>query len=247
MADTIDIAGLGVSLTDGERGFRLEVPRLRIGPGEAVGLTGPSGTGKTMFLEVLGLLRRPDGGGRYALGGEDGSRHDLAALWSRPAAIAPLRGRLFGFVPQTGGLLPFLTLAENVALSQRICRRPDPGWVTTLIDRLGLAGVAGLRPDRLSIGQRQRAAIARALAHRPRFVIADEPTAALDPDNAADAMALLFEAAGTSGSAVIVSSHDLDLLDRFALTRYRLALDPDRPHGHPVSRLHPLSDGADAA
>ncbi|MBL3569621.1 ABC transporter [Rhodovulum sulfidophilum] len=247
MADALVLRDLGVSLADGDRGFALRVPELSIAAGETVGLTGPSGTGKTLLLELLGLLRVPDAGGVYRLCPGDAPERDLTALWTRRGRIARLRGRLFGFVPQTGGLLPFLTLSENVALPQRICGRPDPGLVRDLIDRLGLGPVAGLRPERLSIGQRQRAAIARALAHRPRFVIADEPTAALDPENAAEAMTLLFEAAGRTGSAVIVSSHDLDLLGRFALTRYRLALDPDHAPGRPVSRLIAAEDGPEAA
>lgn len=244
MAAALDIAGLGVSLADGDRGFSLQVPALRIAAGEAVGLTGPSGSGKTLLLELLGLLRAPDPGGRYRIAGEDGQELDLAALWSRRGRIARLRGRIFGFVPQTGGLLPFLTLAQNVALPQRICRRPDPDLAADLIARLGLAPVAGLRPERLSIGQRQRAAIARALAHRPRVVIADEPTAALDPENAARAMELLFEAAARTGSAVIVSSHDIGLLDRFTLTRYRLEPEPGRPPNRPASLLTAPAEAA---
>ncbi|MBL3564450.1 ATP-binding cassette domain-containing protein [Rhodovulum sulfidophilum] len=247
MEAALDIRDLGVSLSDGDRGFALRVPELRIAAGETAGLTGPSGTGKTLLLELLGLLRAPEPGGVYRLRPAEGPARDLAALWTGRGGLAPLRGRLFGFVPQTGGLLPFLTLAENVALPQRICARPDPGLVTDLIARLGLGPVAGLRPERLSIGQRQRAAIARALAHRPRFVIADEPTAALDPENAAEAMSLLFETAARSGAAVIVSSHDLDLLKRFSLTRYRLEIDPDHAPGRPVSRLIAAADGQEAA
>lgn len=221
MTDVLRVEDLALTLRDGERRFTLDVPGLAVAPGEALGLTGPSGTGKTLLLELLGLLRRADRGS-YRLGTEG---TQVQALWAGRGGrerVSGMRGTFFGFVPQTGGLMPFLTVRENVALTQRVSGRRDGALIGALLERLDLGAVAGLRPDRLSIGQRQRVAIARALAHRPRFVIADEPTAALDPDNAAAAMALLVEAAAGEGTAVLVSSHDIALLDRFALTRYRL-------------------------
>jgi putative ABC transport system ATP-binding protein len=222
------IADLTVTLQDGERRFTLDTGRLQVAAGQALGLSGGSGTGKTLLLEVLGLLRRPDPGGAFTLQAE-GREIDLTAAKAQDEA-ARLRGRYFGFVPQAGGLLPFLTVAENIALSQRIAQAPDAAWLAELTRRLGLDGLGGLTPSALSIGQRQRVSIARALAHRPVFVIADEPTAALDPEAAEAAMALLIEAAEQGGAAVIVSSHDHALLDRFAMTRLRLSLAPaDRP------------------
>lgn len=223
----IDIESLAVVASDGDRTFRLEIDRLALGAGEVVGFTGASGTGKTMLLEVLGLLRRPAAGGRFMLSGAEEA--DVAAMWAagRARSQAPaLRGALFGFVPQTGGLLPFLTVAENIAVSQRIAGRHDAAWLAALEARLGLSGVRDLRPAALSIGQRQRVAIARALAHRPPFLIADEPTAALDPENAAAAMGLLIDAAAEGGAAVMVSSHDHGLLDRFPMRRLRLEAAP---------------------
>lgn len=223
------IADLSVTLQDGERRFTLQTGRLGIAAGQALGLSGGSGTGKTLLLEVLGLLRSPDPGGAFALVTQD-REIDLTA-GSAQTEAAQLRGQYFGFVPQAGGLLPFLTVAENIALSQRIAGVSDTGWIDELIRRLGLQGLGGLTPSALSIGQRQRVSIARALAHRPVFVIADEPTAALDPEAAEAAMGLLIEAAEQGGSAVIVSSHDHALLDRFSMTRLHLALAPGGPPG----------------
>ncbi|MCB2135102.1 MAG: ATP-binding cassette domain-containing protein [Rhodobacteraceae bacterium] len=231
---------LAVTLRDSERTFTLRIEALGVAPGEAVGLTGASGTGKTLLLELLGLLRQPDHGGRYLVADGDRSR-DLAQLWLAPdgrAQVTRARGTLFGFVPQSGGLMPFLSVAENVALSQRIADRPDPEFAASLIAQLGLKPVARLMPAKLSIGQRQRVSIARALAHRPRFVIADEPTAALDPETAAAAMALLIGAAEATGTSVIISSHDLSLLDRFPLTRYALTAESTEGDPHVVSNLH---------
>jgi len=240
MSASLVINGLSVSLSDNERRFTLAVPDLSLAQGEVVGLTGPSGTGKTMLLEVLGLLRRPTGGA-YRLT-DDAEDIDLTALWSlaRTGPDAPqVRATHFGFVPQSGGLLPFLSVAENIALSQRIADRPDPAWQAGLTDRLGLASLVDLTPAALSIGQRQRVAIARALAHRPAFVIADEPTAALDPDAAVAAMGLLIEAATAGGAGVIISSHDLALLDRFEMRRIALSITSDAGSAEVTSTLGP--------
>lgn len=220
-------------MRDAERGFRLTVPALAVAAGEAVGLSGPSGTGKTLLLEVLGLVRRPDRAEAFRMGDID-----IGGLWARGAdAVTGLRGRAFGFVPQVATLLPFLDVAENVATSQRISGRRDTAWRDELIARLGLADVTRSRPGALSIGQRQRVAIGRALAHRPAVVLADEPTAALDPEAAEAAMALLLEAAEAGGSAVVLCSHDLGLMDRFPLVRHRLEPAPRPDAGTAASTL----------
>lgn len=226
MEPVLEAEGVTVTLQDGTRVFRLEIGGLALAPGAAVALTGPSGTGKTLLLEVFGLLRRPDpGAGRFRLRPMEGAAVDLAALWTgAPRRVPGVRGGAFGFIPQHGGLLPFLTLGENIALGQQVAGRRDPAFAQTLAERLGIADILALRPDRLSIGQRQRGVIAAALAHRPAVVIADEPTAALDPGNAAEALGLILDMATGTGAAVLVSSHDVDLVDRFTFARRRLAV-----------------------
>ncbi|MEM6824593.1 MAG: ATP-binding cassette domain-containing protein [Pseudomonadota bacterium] len=224
----LETSGLTVRASDGDREFRLDIGQLEITSGEVIGLSGPSGTGKTMLLEVLGLLRRPEPGATFRLRTESVDV-DLSNLWSSGAAHfeAPfLRGKYFGFVPQSGGLLPYLSVSENIAISQRIAKRLAPDWQADLEGLLGLSKLGRLKPAALSIGQRQRVAIARALAHRPAFLIADEPTAALDPENAMAALSLLIDAARTGQAAVILSSHDLALLERFPLRRLYVELDP---------------------
>ena len=222
MAQGLNIRDGHIALQDGDRSFRLEIDSLTLVPGQAVALTGASGSGKTLMLELLGLLRAPGAGTRY----DWGAQVDLAALWRkgpRNGALAARRGAMFGFVPQSGGLLPFLTVRENIHLPQRLNHCEDAGWVATLIDRLGLEDVAQLHPAALSIGQRQRTAIARALAHRPPFVIADEPTAALDPDTADTVLQLLLDMASGQGCGVILSSHDAPRITRFGIPRLTLA------------------------
>ncbi len=221
-----------ISLSDGDRKFEVHVPELQLETGQALALTGASGSGKTLILEMLGLLRAPQAVNSYCV-----DDIDLAALWrdgARNPRLAEMRGRLFGFVPQSGGLLPFLTVADNIALPQRVCEQPDPGWCASLVDRLGLSDQAGQYPASLSIGQRQRTAIARALSHRPRIVIADEPTSALDPTSADEVLALFLDIAAEQGAGVILSSHDLDRMARHGIARRNLEVQAGPPV---VSRL----------
>ena len=224
MAEGLNIRNGQISLQDGDRRFRLEITSLTISPGQAVALTGASGSGKTLMLELLGLLRPPGPGTCYQWTSQ-GERSDLASLWEngpRSGPLAKQRGALFGFVPQTGGLLPFLTVRENIQLPQKLNNTPDDGWITELTTRLGLNDVTNLYPGALSIGQRQRTAIARALSHRPPFIIADEPTAALDPDTADIVLQLLLDASARLGSGVILSSHDVARINRFNIPRLTL-------------------------
>jgi putative ABC transport system ATP-binding protein len=135
---------------------------------------------------------------------------DAAALWQRGAgdALARLRAQSFGYVLQTGGLVPFLSVGANAALAQDLAGRRDAARIAALAERLGIAGLLARMPETLSVGQRQRAAILRALAHQPALVLADEPTAALHPEMAVSILALLAEQARAAGAAVLLATHD---------------------------------------
>lgn len=247
MAYHLKIDGLTVSMGDKERQFTLRTGQWSIAAGEVIGLTGPSGTGKTLLLELLGLLRAPDAGNYFAepMDDVDAATQDFAAFWRDPDAMAlcaEARARFFGFVPQAGGLLPFLSVRDNIEISQRIARRPDAAWIKTLTNELGLSHVVNLYPAALSIGQRQRVAIARALAHRPFCVIADEPTAALDPENAQNAMRLLIEAAQAGGAATVLSSHDFTTLSNFSLRRMALSITSSPQETSVISELTPVEN-----
>lgn len=198
------------------RDYTVVLDHLVVEPGDRIALTGPSGVGKSTLIDLLALALAPDRAGRFTLTvGGDGI--DLAALWRRGgrgrAALTALRARMIGYVPQSGGLLPYLSVEANIALTQHLSRRPDPARIRHLAERLDIADLLGRKPATLSVGQRQRVAIARALAHRPLLLLADEPTASVDPVRAAAILDLLIETAREAGTALVLASHDLDSLD----------------------------------
>lgn len=185
--------------------FALEVPEFDLTEGEALALVGPSGSGKSTLLMMLALAAAPDAAARFTFAGEDVARHWKAG---RGELLAGLRGRRIGVVPQTGGLLPYLSVEANIALTQRIAGREDARRVRALAEELGIAAQLAKRPADLSVGQRQRVAIARALAHRPVLVLADEPTASVHPELADAVLALLRRECAEAGAALLVATHD---------------------------------------
>lgn len=199
-------AALAIEGMERRRGaFLLRLPRFRLDSGEAIAVTGPSGAGKSTLLDLLALALKPDAAEAFALAG-----HDAAALWRAGAAdaLASLRAAHLGYVLQQGGLLPFLSVRENILLPQRLAGRLDPARVEELAARLDISDQLAKKPAALSVGQRQRAAIARALAHRPAIVLADEPTASVHPEMADTVLALLAATARDSGAALVLATHD---------------------------------------
>ena len=202
--------GLAKRRVGGGTVFELEVPELRIAPGELVVVRGPSGCGKSTLLDLLALALRPDRASTFSFRPEHRGTSDLWRLWQRGDldAMGTLRGTYIGYVVQTGGLLSFLSARENIALSCRLLGRDPRGSVERLAERLGIESLLDKRPGQLSVGERQRVAIARALAHRPVVVLADEPTASLDPHNAARTMDLFLDLVRQSGASAVIASHD---------------------------------------
>jgi putative ABC transport system ATP-binding protein len=214
------LEGVRRTRRDGGSMFVLEVPSLTIAHGARLALLGASGSGKSTLLDMLALALRPDdGAARFAFRGDAGvGTIDVAASWrAGGAALAAARARSIGYVLQTGGLLPFLSVRANIALPARIAGRPDPGRVEDLATRLGVAGVLDRGAEAISVGQRQRAAIARALIHRPAVVLADEPTASVDPAMAVEVMALLLAETAAEGAALILATHDHAAVARLGL------------------------------
>ena len=194
---------------------------LELFPGEMVGLIGPSGSGKSSLLHAAGLLERPTEG-QVVFAGQDATKlNERARTALRLASI--------GFVYQFHQLLPELTAQDNVALPLRIAGRPIAearDRAAELLTRLGLGERLSHQPAQLSGGEQQRTAIARALANKPRLILADEPTGNLDPDTSQSVFQALFDLARTEGVAALIATHNLQLasyMDRvFTLTDGRL-------------------------
>lgn len=173
---------------------------LSVNEGEFVAVKGPSGSGKsTLLLTVGGMVRPSDG--RVIVRGSD-----VYALSSQ--GRARLRAQSIGFVFQMFHLVPYLSVLENVLLPTRLLRRPGASEeATALLTRFGMADRLAHRPGELSTGERQRAAMARALVNHPTLLLADEPTGNLDPENADRIFGYLTEF-HRGGGTVVVVSHD---------------------------------------
>lgn len=182
---------------------------------------------------MLALALAPDEAAALALRPTGEDAVDAAALWRRRDldGLAALRAAAIGYVPQTGGLLPFLSVRDNVALPRRLLGLPSDGTVERLAETLGIADHLAKKPGALSIGQRQRTAVARALAHGPALVLADEPTASVDPATAEAVMELLVGETRRRGAALVVASHDWALLGRFDMPRLAPELRQERADG----------------
>lgn len=212
---TIDAAGVEKR----RGGLTVTIDRLLLGPGERAALIGPSGCGKSTSLDLLAAILRPDRADRLVVAGAD-----LVELWAAgPGRLTAWRGRHVGYVLQTGGLLPFLSVAENIRLGRRLLGLGGWGPARDIAAVLGLEPLLDRRPAQLSVGERQRVAVARALAHEPRLVLADEPTAALDPARAAETMALLNGLAARQDTTLLVVTHDAELAEASGLRLIRAA------------------------
>ncbi|MCP1167398.1 ABC transporter ATP-binding protein [Limimaricola litoreus] len=172
---------------------------LGLGAGESLALTGESGSGKSTLLHLIGGLDRPDSG-RIEVAGEE-----VTALDDRGRAA--LRRGTVGVVFQQFNLIPSLDIAANIAFQARLAGRHDAGLAQELAERLGLAAHLSKYPEQLSGGQQQRTAIARALAARPRLVLADEPTGNLDEATAEAVLGAMLELVAETGAALLMVTH----------------------------------------
>ena len=213
MSDTVPAVTLQeVAKTYRQASAGLEVLKsvsLSVMPGEIVAVVGPSGAGKSTLLHIAGLLDRPSAGSVF-FGGEDCT----AIGDDRRTAIR--RGGI-GFVYQFHHLLPEFSALENIVLPQMIAGRPRREAALRageLLEQIGLAQRATHRPARLSGGEQQRVAIGRALANRPRVLIADEPTGNLDPQTALSVFEVLLAAVRDHGVAALIATHNMDLAAR---------------------------------
>jgi putative ABC transport system ATP-binding protein len=192
--------------------FALRVPRLDLEAGVSVAVIGPSGSGKTTLLHLIAGIAAVDSG-RIVTDGVDLQQLDDAARRS-------FRVSRVGLVFQEFELLEYLTVRENILLPYRI----SPELVldeevrsraASLAERVGVADKLERKARRLSQGEKQRAAVCRALIAEPRLVLADEPTGNLDPDSKQRVLDILFERAHDLNATLVVVTHDRDLVGRF--------------------------------
>ncbi len=186
----------------GEEVHALRDVSLFIATGEFVTVIGPSGSGNSTLLHVVGGLSAPTGG-QVSLG--ETQVYDLGV-----EARTALRLKEVGYVFQTFNLVPYLTCLENVVLPAYLAGVPRAearGRAVRMLERLGIAARRAHRPGELSVGERQRVGIARAMVNGPRVLLADEPTGNLDPGSADQVMSILHEL-NAAGQTVVMVTHD---------------------------------------
>ncbi|MCC7274663.1 MAG: ABC transporter ATP-binding protein [Alphaproteobacteria bacterium] len=212
-APLIRIERLSKTFGEGEAAVHALVDiDLSISAGEVVGLKGPSGSGKSTLLNAVACILEPNAG-RLMLADDlvwDGRYH--------VADLRRLRRERIGFIFQFHNLLPFLNAIDNVALAMTMAGTDVSvarARARELLDYLQVGKRATAMPSRLSGGEAQRVSIARALANRPRIILADEPTAALDSERARAVMDLLRGVARDQEAAILVVTHDEKIFDRF--------------------------------
>jgi ABC-type lipoprotein export system ATPase subunit len=205
----LEIEGLRKSFwtPEGNRQVVIDVASFRLEAHAQVALSGESGSGKTTLLHLIAGLLTPDEG-VVRLGGEN-----MAALGE--AARDRLRASMIGYIFQAFNLMQGYTCVENVLLGMAFGRGAEREVAEGLLRRMGLGDRLGYYPRQLSTGQQQRVAVARALANRPRLVLADEPTGNLDRRNGREAVGLIRECCEESGAALLLVSHDPEMLGGF--------------------------------
>lgn len=197
---------------DGERVDIVHVPEFSVAAGEQVALRGESGSGKTTFLNLIAGILAPDSGRVEIDGGE------MTALGE--SQRDRLRAEKLGYIFQTFNLLQGYTVLENVVLGMSFGPRgADRPHAREVLERVGLGHRLHHFPRQLSTGQQQRVAVARALANRPKLVLADEPTGNLDRKHAREALALIREVCREQSAALLLVSHDEEMLAQFQQRR----------------------------
>ncbi len=201
MGRVVELTGVGRDYRRGAEVVHALVDlSLHLDAGEVLALVGPSGCGKSTALNLVAAVDRPDHG-RVRVCGIDLST-------ATESELTTLRRRRIGMVFQAFHLVPHLTVEENITLPLALDGCRDRDRVRGLIDRVGLAHRAGHYPSELSGGEQQRTAVARALVHRPRVVVADEPTGNLDSRTGGAVIELLGELRREEGAALLLATHD---------------------------------------
>ena len=196
-------------LVDGA-GFRLHIPKIEIHEKEHIALVGHSGCGKSTLLDMLALALHPDEAESFTLSPIDDDAQDVDQLWKKKKqnVLSRLRKQHIGYVLQQGGLLPYLTVRENIELPRKLMNMPEDDSTRSIARVMEIHRQLDKLPGLLSAGERQRVAFTRALSHRPSILLADEPTASLDPITARKIMAVVMELVKGLKITMITASHD---------------------------------------
>ncbi len=198
-----------------DAGASLEFPDFSCTASEHLLLHGESGSGKTTLLHLLAGILKPVQGEIWIRGS------DIGQL--KPAAMDRFRGRHIGLIFQHHYFIRSVSVWENLLAAQYLTgQKPDKARLKSLVERLGIKGLEGKKPDKLSMGEKQRFSVARALANAPKLLLADEPTSSLDDANCTAFIELIAEQAAQHNASLIVASHDARLLSRFQ-TQLRLS------------------------
>lgn len=206
---------------DGSTLTVLDVPTFSIDAGEQVALLGSSGSGKTTLLHVIAGIVAPDSGMVMVetMPGSSGVGVKVNTALLSEAARDRFRGEHIGYIFQTHHLLPGFTALENVLLGMSFTgRSADRAWAERLLTEVGLKDRLHYKPSKLSVGQQQRVAVARALANRPSLVLADEPTGALDYVNAQQVLDLIRKLCDEVKSSLLIVTHDRSIAAQLSRT-----------------------------
>lgn len=196
----IVIEKLKKEFTDGETSKTiLDSVSVQVAKGESIAITGESGSGKSTLLNILASLEKPDQGSAIV-----GST-DITSMSEKQADT--YRRKNLGIIFQQYNLIDCLTVLDNVSLPARLNHRLDMALINTLLAELGIAELSAKKPTVLSGGEQQRTAIARALAHQPELVLADEPTGNLDDKNSERVAQLLFNVCRQHQTSLIIVTH----------------------------------------
>jgi putative ABC transport system ATP-binding protein len=227
-APVLSVTDMHISRGREGQAYRVELSSLTLRAGEAIAIVGPSGCGKSTLLEALGLILKPERVAQFQLLTTDLVGDLALRAGRRETQWARLRQHHLGYVPQTGGLLPYLTVKQNIALPASMSGRiTQSSLLDRLIERLKLTTLLNRYPCELSIGERQRVSFARAVAHQPALILADEPTAALDPNLAHELFALIVEIVREFNIAALIVTHEWSIVAESKLRKVVAAVQAD--------------------
>lgn len=234
-----------LSLTDVKKNYRqpngetlpiLDVPSYEVGDGEQVVLIGPSGCGKTTLLHIIAGITRPTSGSVVL---DKVSLHKYSE-----SARDRIRADKIGYVFQTFNLMQGFSALENVLLGMTFARgKRDINRAKRLLARVGLDHRTGHKPGSMSVGEQQRVAVARALANQPRLLLADEPTANVDPKNQQQIVELLIETCREEKIAMILVTHSMEVAKQFK--RVDRLVDINRVVGEQTTEPHQVDASVD--